>query len=123
MVRSAYALHAEDDDFTQPGNLVRDVFDDDQRDRLVEQVSGSLLGGVRGEVLDEPSSTGRASIPTSASASRRRFAKAGLPSPSRGWARADSILLGPPVGRAPQRRGDLCRPDRTQESPRRGEAR
>ncbi|HEX4777800.1 MAG TPA: catalase [Acidimicrobiia bacterium] len=52
MVRSAYSLHADDDDFTQPGTLVRDVFDDAQRDRLVEQVSGSLLGGVRGEVLE-----------------------------------------------------------------------
>jgi catalase len=31
---------------------VREVFDDDQRDRLVEQVSGSLLGGVHGDVLD-----------------------------------------------------------------------
>jgi catalase len=51
MVRSAYTLHADDDDFTQPGNLVREVFDDDQRDRLVDQVSGSLLGGVRGDVL------------------------------------------------------------------------
>jgi catalase len=52
MVRTAYELHAEDDDFGQPGALVREVFDDAQRDRLVEQVSGSLLGGVRGEVLD-----------------------------------------------------------------------
>jgi catalase len=52
MVRAAYELHAEDDDFTQPGTLVREVFDDGQRDRLVEQVSGSLLGGVRGEVLE-----------------------------------------------------------------------
>jgi catalase len=52
MVRSAYELHAEDDDFGQPGTLVRDVMDDAQRDRLVETVSGSLLGGVRGEVLE-----------------------------------------------------------------------
>ena len=47
MVRSAYTLHAEDDDFTQPGILVRDVFDDAQRAALVDQVAGSLLGGVR----------------------------------------------------------------------------
>jgi catalase len=52
MVRSAYTLHAEDDDFTQPGILVREVMDDGQRDRLVETVSGALLGGVRGEVLE-----------------------------------------------------------------------
>jgi catalase len=51
MMRSAYTLHAEDDDFSQPAALVRDVFDDAQRDRLVEQVSGSLVGGVHGGVL------------------------------------------------------------------------
>src|SRR5690606_16089023 len=52
MVRSAYTLRAEDDDFTQPGILVREVFDDAQRARLVEQVAGSLLGGVRSPVLE-----------------------------------------------------------------------
>ncbi len=52
MVRSAYTLHAEDDDFSQPGTLVREVFDDAQRDALVETVSGALLGGVHGEVLE-----------------------------------------------------------------------
>ena len=52
MVRSAYTLHAEDDDFGQPGTLVREVFDDAQRDKLVEQVAGSLLGGVRSPVLE-----------------------------------------------------------------------
>jgi catalase len=51
MVRSAYTLHGEDDDFTQPGVLVRDVFDDEQRRALVDQVAGSLLGGVRNPVL------------------------------------------------------------------------
>ncbi|WP_173816077.1 catalase [Nitrobacter vulgaris] len=51
MVRSAYALRADDNDFGQPGILVREVFDDEQRDRLVEQVAGSLLGGVREPVL------------------------------------------------------------------------
>jgi len=50
MVRSAYTLHAGDDDFSQPGALVREVFDDAQRTALVETVSGAL-GGVRGEVL------------------------------------------------------------------------
>lgn len=52
MVRSAYELHAEDDDFSQPGRLVREVMDDAQRNRLVEQVAGSLLGGVRSPVLE-----------------------------------------------------------------------
>ena len=51
MVRSAYTLHAEDDDFTQPGILVREVFGDTDRTALVDQVAGSLLGGVREPVL------------------------------------------------------------------------
>lgn len=49
---SAYTLHAEDDDFGQPGTLVRKVWNDAQRDRFVDQVAGSLLGGVHGVVLD-----------------------------------------------------------------------
>jgi catalase len=51
MVRSAYALRPEDDDFTQPGTLVRKVFNDAQRSALVDTVAGSLLGGVREPVL------------------------------------------------------------------------
>jgi len=52
MVRDAYTLHPDDDDFGQPGTLVREVFNDDQRAKLVEQVAGSLLGGVRSPVLE-----------------------------------------------------------------------
>jgi catalase len=52
MVRSAYTLHPQDDDFTQPGTLVREVFNDEQRAKLVDQVAGSLLGGVRSPVLE-----------------------------------------------------------------------
>src|SRR5690606_40111401 len=52
MVRSAYTLHAEDDDFGQPGTMVREVFNDEQRSLLVDQVAGSLLGGVRSPVLE-----------------------------------------------------------------------
>ncbi len=52
MVRSAYSLHPEDDDFTQPGILVREVFSDAERDALVETVAGALLGGVRSPVLE-----------------------------------------------------------------------
>ena len=51
MVRSAYTLRADDGDFSQPGTLVREVMDSAQRERLVSQVAGSLLGGVREEVL------------------------------------------------------------------------
>jgi catalase len=52
MVRSAYTLHPEDDDFGQAGTLVREVFDEAQRKEFVDQVAGSLLGGVQGEVLE-----------------------------------------------------------------------
>ncbi|MDL4774287.1 MULTISPECIES: catalase [Thermomonosporaceae] len=52
LVREAYTLHAEDDDFTQPGNLVREVMDDAARDRLVTNVVGHLSKGVSGTVLD-----------------------------------------------------------------------
>lgn len=51
MVRSAYTLRTNDDDFGQPGILVREVFNDEQRAQLVETIAGSLLGGVREPVL------------------------------------------------------------------------
>ena len=51
MVRSAYTLHAEDDDWGQPGTLVRKVLDDAARDRLVSNVSGHLSKGVSEPVL------------------------------------------------------------------------
>jgi len=50
MVRSAYELHPEDDDWTQAGILVREVFDDNARDRFVATVAGAL-DGVRPDVL------------------------------------------------------------------------
>ena len=51
MVRAAYSLHAEDDDFGQAGTLVREVFDDAQRERLVDTVSGTLIPDVKEPVL------------------------------------------------------------------------
>lgn len=44
LVRSAYELREGDDDFSQPGNLVRNVFDDAARDRFVATVAGALDG-------------------------------------------------------------------------------
>lgn len=40
--RSAALLHADDDDFSQAGTLVRDVLDDDARDRLVKNIAGHV---------------------------------------------------------------------------------
>ncbi len=51
LVRSAYTLHAEDDDFGQAGTLVREVFDDAMRERFVGNVAGHILGGVKDETL------------------------------------------------------------------------
>lgn len=52
MVRAAYTLHAEDDDFGQAHTLVREVYDDAERARLVETVVGSLLAGVSDPVAE-----------------------------------------------------------------------
>ncbi|MHA5049122.1 catalase [Streptomyces sp. SD15] len=52
LVREATKLHAEDDDWGQPGTMVRKVLDDAARDRLVSNVSGHLKADVSGPVLD-----------------------------------------------------------------------
>ena len=52
MVRSAYTLRAEDDDFGQAGTLVREVFSDAERDRLVTNAAGHLSDGVSDAVLN-----------------------------------------------------------------------
>jgi catalase len=51
MVRTAYTLRPEDDDFGQATTLVRDVLDDGARSRLVDNVVGHLLNGVSEPVL------------------------------------------------------------------------
>jgi catalase len=50
-VRAAYTLHKDDDDFGQPGTLVREVMDDAQRERLVTNVVNHLKKGVTEPVL------------------------------------------------------------------------
>src|SRR5207302_8183254 len=52
LVLTAYELHAEDDDWSQPGALVREVMDDAARDRLVSNIVGILLNGVTEPVLE-----------------------------------------------------------------------
>jgi catalase len=51
MVREAYKLHREDDDWGQAGTMVRQVLDDAARERLVSNVSGHLRNGVSAAVL------------------------------------------------------------------------
>ncbi|TQM06472.1 catalase [Pseudonocardia kunmingensis] len=52
MVRQAYTLRAEDDDYGQANTLLTKVFSDEQRDRLVENVAGAA-SGVRSEDIRE----------------------------------------------------------------------
>jgi catalase len=52
ILRSAYRLHDADDDFSQPGTLVRQVFSDEERERFIGNVSGHLSNGVTQPVLD-----------------------------------------------------------------------
>jgi catalase len=51
MTRTAYTLRRDDDDFGQPGTLVREVLDDAARERLVGNIVGHLLKGVCEPVL------------------------------------------------------------------------
>ena len=51
LVRTAYEQHPEDDDWSQPGKLVREVMDDAARERLVSNIVGALLAGVTEPVL------------------------------------------------------------------------
>jgi catalase len=51
MVRQAYTLREDDDDWGQAGTLVRDVLDDAARDRLVGNIVGHLKDGVSEGVL------------------------------------------------------------------------
>lgn len=52
MVREAYTLREDDDDFGQAGTLVREVLDDAARDRLVDNIAGHLSAGVSPAVLE-----------------------------------------------------------------------
>ncbi|HEY1616022.1 MAG TPA: catalase [Streptosporangiaceae bacterium] len=51
MVRTAYALREQDDDFGQAGTMVREVLDGTARERLVGNIVGHLLDGVTEPVL------------------------------------------------------------------------
>ncbi len=51
MVRSAYTLRTDDDDYGQPNTLINEVMDDDQRERLVSNVAGHLSKSVSEPVL------------------------------------------------------------------------
>src|SRR6201993_4498494 len=50
--RYAYDLHAQDDDFGQPGALVREVMNDAERERLAASIIGHANNGVSTPVLE-----------------------------------------------------------------------
>jgi catalase len=50
-VRAGYIEHEGDGDFTQAGTLYREVLDDAARERLVDNIVGHVLDGVREPVL------------------------------------------------------------------------
>jgi catalase len=52
IMHAAQTLHAEDDDWGQPGTMVREVLDDAARQRLVGNIVGQLLNGVTEPVLE-----------------------------------------------------------------------
>ena len=52
MMRGAYTLHTEDDDFGQAGTMVRHVLNDDARARLAHNIVGHLRDGVSATVLE-----------------------------------------------------------------------
>jgi catalase len=51
MVRAAYTLRSDDDDWSQAGALVRDVMTAEQRARLADNIIGHVSNGVREPVL------------------------------------------------------------------------
>jgi catalase len=51
MVRSADTLRAEDDDWGRAGTMVREVLDDDARERLAHNIIGHVPKGVKEPVL------------------------------------------------------------------------
>ena len=52
IMRSAYALHAEDSDFVQPGNLYRNALSQTDRDHLVSNIVGHMSQGVERPVQE-----------------------------------------------------------------------
>jgi catalase len=51
IMRAAYVSHEQDDDWGQPGTMVREILDDAARERLAGNIVGHLLNGVTEPVL------------------------------------------------------------------------
>jgi hypothetical protein len=70
IVRTAYTLRPEDDDWSQAGVLVHEVMDDAERERLVSNVAGHLRNGVSDMSWNAPSRTGKTSTKKPATRSK-----------------------------------------------------
>ncbi|MGO1605234.1 catalase-related domain-containing protein, partial [Corynebacterium casei] len=44
LVRAPYVKHQDDDDFIQPGILYREVLDDGEKERLVDNITNAMAG-------------------------------------------------------------------------------
>lgn len=44
LTRSAYVKHPEDDDFGQAGTLYRDVYNDEEKERLAQNITDAMMG-------------------------------------------------------------------------------
>ena len=53
MVRRAYELHSQNNDFAQADTLVREIWNHALRAEFVANVTGHLLASVKGEVLEK----------------------------------------------------------------------
>ena len=88
MVRSAYTLRSDDDDFGQPGILVRKVFNDAQREQLIETVAGALLGGVREPVLSRAFDYWKSVDPDVGARIEKKVLSGSAPKPAEGMGEA-----------------------------------
>jgi catalase len=73
MVRTAYTLRAEDNDWGQAGTLVRDVMDDAERGGWCPTSPGTCVTGSPKKCFNTPSSTGKTSTKKPATRSKPRY--------------------------------------------------
>ena len=98
MVRSVYTPRSADDDFVQARTQVREVLDEDARERLVSNIAGHLADGVADEVLARAGELEERSTRSSAIASSKPSVPASRPKPQGG-----------PRQESPRRRAGACR--------------
>ncbi len=96
MVRQAYTLRPDDDDFGQAGALVREVWDDAQREAFVETVAGHLLGGVKSPVLERAFEYWQ-NVDADTGKQIEELVRAGLGAPNPGGDAEDAKVVNEPI--------------------------